>query len=861
MSVLSDSEGLPSVSGEEFLFRSLEVLEKGSKETAEFGECIIVRETDQVEYTYDNTFINTCDTSGLELKAMTAQRNYYGPKPLFNFVTISGQKYCRYGGVRVKTDAPATCAKLSMLAEIPTADRGEISVRGCSGVSQCVELILDQAGDDSGAIMKFKARPGIMLSQARVTGSGIDTKGYVSHNGTKIMTANGAKNIPAIVSNPQITHEIGVFGGSVKVDKREPATGYADADTSYIQTSSPPLSRYNYIKFNGVTVTDRYECIYSRGPLFDSGVYSVGGSDGGSGVFWSRYYVYRTCEVTDYPDGKVVLRLNFTPTDLFSPWGFNATQYNELLSLASDSACTLRYTVDATVKDADGCVNAWNGSKGKPGKLCGSDIPLSPFTMLPDRAATKITITPSCFNDPGGEAFVETNNCSILESDASCTFIGRTCSLTLAGGECAAYENRYQCGTIESYTGPVVKELNICKSSVSCMGDDCILNTGTSGAVDLADTAAKLAAADMLMSDMQCADDLNTAVDRDKAMLSCELFAGERETCSKRTLGLSNCCTTPSGVSVSDYLQLAFSISRLSRAIEGTSMSNPLTSSWVSMEDITRNSFSELTRPLTETWESIVGNSNAAKDVGSALSMETVKQEMMKKAASWTAEIFGEQAANSIFQAGGSPAFVGGKLQTGTLGLTQTAATAMSAVMLAYTVYTLINVLSAILFACSEDEQELMVRRALKSTHEVGEYCSREIFGHCVSKRTTFCMFNSPLSRIMNEQARKQLGIEWGSPTNTNCQGITVAQFQKLDMNKVDLSEWTGMMMSSGMIDFDAVTDIDKLTGTDSTYGKALEDIYTREDAITRNTNRYQSVDTDQLREDAASDFGRGIVK
>lgn len=184
----------------------------------------------------------------------------------------------------------------------------------------------------------------------------------------------------------------------------------------------------------------------------------------------------------------------------------------------------------------------------------------------------------------------------------------------------------------------------------------------------------------------------------------------------------------------------------------------------------------------------------------------------------------------------------------------------MNAVMMAYTIYTLINVLSAILFACSEGEQELMVRRALKSTHEIGEYCSRRILGHCVSRRTSFCTFNSPLSRIMNEQAREQLNISWGTPREPNCQGITVRQFQQLDMEEVDLSEWTGMMMASGMIDFESVTNIDQLTGTGSTYGEALEDLYTRQDAITRNLDRYDTIDMDQLRNDATTDFGRGTV-
>lgn len=876
MSVLGTSQGIPSVSAEAFLLSSRNLLQNGPAIKGQFGECIITPQTSSVEYSYDSTQINTCDTLALDLSPMTAARSYNGPNPPFAFVTSGGQGYCRYGGRQVKAPDAATCAKLSVLDAIPVADRGTLSAQGCGGIDQCVELVLDQAGDPAGGLMSLKARSGIVLGLARVTGTNLDPKGHIAHSGTAILTGDGTVNIPAIVSNPANSHQIGVFGGTAIVKKREPAAGW-EANThafySFVEESSSTYGtshRSHTLFWHGSTIAGKMSggsltsgaCTYHLGPVYEKTYLgSRGGSENPVDMTEHRHWVYRVCDAPGNADGRAVLRLDYSPTPLFTPWGFNAARYSDLQLLTADPSCTLTYTVDETARNADSCVSTWAGGTGTPGRLCGAAIPVAPFAMLADRAATRLTVTPQCLKDPLGQSFTQSNSCAPLQNDPSCSFLGRTCSVTLADGRCAVHENRYGCGAVQTVKAPIVKQVNVCASNLSCLGDECILDTGTSGAVDLADTAAKLAAADMMMSDMDCADDLATAVDRDKAMLGCTLFQGKRETCSRRTLGLSNCCTTPSGVSVSDYLQLAFSISRLSRALEGTSLANPVTSSWVSLENTARNSFSEMSRPLTETWESIIGNSNAAKTVGNALSMEAIKQEMMKKAASWTAKVFGEQAANAIFRVGTGPAISQGALNTGTIGLTQTAATVMSAVMTAYTIYTLINVLSTVLFACTPEEQELMVRRALKSTHEVGEYCSRKILGHCVSRRTTFCMFNSPLSRIMNEQARKQLGIDWGTPTNTNCQGITVKQFQTLDMGKVDLSEWTGMIMTSGMIDFNAVSDIDRLTGTQSTYGKALEDLYTRQDAITRNAGRYQNVDTDAIRKDAGKDFGKEAVQ
>ncbi|WP_457622983.1 conjugal transfer protein TraN [Persephonella sp.] len=78
--------------------------------------------------------------------------------------------------------------------------------------------------------------------------------------------------------------------------------------------------------------------------------------------------------------------------------------------------------------------------------------------------------------------------------------------------------------------------------------------------------------------------------------------------------------------------------------------------------------------------------------------------------------------------------------------------------------------------------------------HYIGEYCAeRWKFpggSVCVQKKKTFCCFSSPLARIIQEQGREQLGISWGTPRSPNCRGFTPEEFQKLDWNKIDFSEW-----------------------------------------------------------------------
>lgn len=374
----------------------------------------------------------------------------------------------------------------------------------------------------------------------------------------------------------------------------------------------------------------------------------------------------------------------------------------------------------------------------------------------------------------------------------------------------------------------------------------------------------KLSAVDMIASDMQCTSDPAKATNELEAQAAydtCQIFQGEHIDCGRVALGLSNCCQTPRGVSLYDYLMLAFSMARLNASITTLGFNSPITSAWASLSDPLRDSYSQLTRPLVEVWESVVGNSEIAKTAASTVSLEAIKQTMMKSAAQWTADIFGTQAANALFSVNGGAAFGAGGLNGGSIAFSAGAQTVMAAVSLAFTIYTVINVLSAILFACRPQEQELAVKRALKSTHYVGTYCSKKVLGACLKRKDSYCVFNSPLSRIMNEQIRMQLGRGWGRPDRPDCSGVTIADLNAVDMEAIDLSEWTGMLEQSELLDVNRVSDIDAMTGTESTLGKALGDLYPRENALERNSNRLRDVELSAPRNDAVTDFGRGVVR
>lgn len=111
----------------------------------------------------------------------------------------------------------------------------------------------------------------------------------------------------------------------------------------------------------------------------------------------------------------------------------------------------------------------------------------------------------------------------------------------------------------------------------------------------------------------------------------------------------------------------------------------------------------------------------------------------------------------------------------------------------------------------------------------------------------------------MNEQIRLQLGIGWGTPEEPNCQGFTVNQLNSIDMERIDLSEWTGMLVSTGQVSADKAN-VDDLTGSSSTLGNATRDLFTRENAVERTQNKLGDANQADLLQDATTDFGVGLT-
>ena len=91
---------------------------------------------------------------------------------------------------------------------------------------------------------------------------------------------------------------------------------------------------------------------------------------------------------------------------------------------------------------------------------------------------------------------------------------------------------------------------------------------------------------------------------------------------------------------------------------------------------------------------------------------------------------------------------------------------------------------------CTEAERLLAQERHAGNTHYLGTRCAKRVLGVCVRRERVWCVFGSKLGRILQEAARSQLGIGWGS-----CRGFTVSEMERIDFEAVDLSEFTENLM------------------------------------------------------------------
>ncbi len=526
--------------------------------------------------------------------------------------------------------------------------------------------------------------------------------------------------------------------------------------------------------------------------------------------------------VTRRGEGYARIRILYDPTRVVTTDQWTITpECDALIGGLSDGACALTsmQCLDGPAMDVP-CVLV-NGFE-----ICQDDLsagPLPGYSPLCRRGQItgncNFMAGPlECWTDPNGVEHCPTNDgsqpngCAVFEDDPRCAFIESSCLPFAQGqsGRCYAFEEKWDCGYDVGLPGGSSTRV-MCDGPIRCMGEECVSPPRETNP-DFGRAAATLSAMTFMAMEMQCVD-----ANPD----SCEIFGGEPMECKRALGGLQDCCNTPVGVGLADYLQLTLASYDLAKKLHlGQTLANAglnVPGAWNAVRNFASETWSTITRPFTSAWGSLTQSyGGAAVEAIESFSLDALKQEMMNATAEFVAETFGPEVASMFFSQTGTDA-----AGEAVYGLSETFATALNVIMWVYTIYLIVNILIDIIWACEEQEFVLAARREMLACTRVGSYCASDTPFGCIETRDAYCCYSSPLARIVMEGAAPQFSFDYGTPELPNCQGLTIAQVAALDWAQIDLDQWYGILASNGAIPNDAA-------GFDTDY--ALEN-------VTRNQN------------------------
>lgn len=395
---------------------------------------------------------------------------------------------------------------------------------------------------------------------------------------------------------------------------------------------------------------------------------------------------------------------------------------------------------------------------------------------------------------------VVVNDCQPYK-DKGCAQTLSTCIAKDAYGKCTMYEQRYQC-----MVKPAETTVENCSTNTFCVnenGQQRCFDANSSPDPDFGNAIAML----------ESMRELGTYIDTN----TFQIFKGEDNRCSKK-LGISNCCKPSNGGNEMSNKVMAAKAG-LSVAGEGidagsgyvydalmSSGSNYMAQGLKSMNSSLGGNFSfnpsisymglgvSYGAPAAGSTALMSSTAGAAEAYNAAAAAAEAAQ--AAQAAAAAAEAAAAAAGTAEAAAAAAAAAEAATAATATAEAAGAAAAASSSgTTFVYFNPTMFYIAIAMMIyaeltKCEPEEMALSMKIGQKLCHAVGSYCSQDSIFGCITVKETHCCFNSRLARILNEQARNQLGMGWGTPENPQCSGLTLDDFQGLDFSKIDLSEF-----------------------------------------------------------------------
>jgi conjugal transfer mating pair stabilization protein TraN len=90
---------------------------------------------------------------------------------------------------------------------------------------------------------------------------------------------------------------------------------------------------------------------------------------------------------------------------------------------------------------------------------------------------------------------------------------------------------------------------------------------------------------------------------------------------------------------------------------------------------------------------------------------------------------------------------------------------------------------------CMEDERILSDRRQKNLCEKAGTSKIKGVAGASFGRKHHFCCFGNILEKVIQKEARKQLGRSFGSGGQTDCSGLSLEDLERVDFSQMDFSE------------------------------------------------------------------------
>lgn len=568
-------------------------------------------------------------------------------------------------------------------------------------------------------------------------------------------------------------------------------------------------------------------------------------------------------------------------------------------------------TIEANYNYYKGDQGCWQGlvgfdDNGKPiyEEVCGGPVEAANLDTCEELVNKGCTFVKSqCTEGMTGDS----GTCYMNDVTYDCGGSGKLCP---AGQVDTCYygDVPYTCCN-ETKKGNDIQKTTYSCQGIACAGEEC-LDVDRTYNTNFGKVSALMQMVDYAGEDLGC-----VGMDGSQGV-TCTIFDGKSGHC-KKTTGAADCCKSPGGFGIGEYIAM------IQLAMKGHQMATGLKTfgdkiyigmkpaDWIfdptdefgatvrnvagQYADTIGKPFEVLQKGMdylkdmfSSGFDSIVGSAQKAGILDNPLT-NTVKELVGKIDGAITdmsKAIFGgggsgiggtgavvgsaEQGAEIGSQVAGQEA--GKKLAEKSLtqktlesmGFSQANAAMMTSVinfvMWVYLAYQITKMVLAMIGKCNEGDFETAAKVQTGSCHFVGSYTKKLGLG-LKKKYKSYCCYQSPLARIVNEQVKKTqpevLGLKdnpWGSAKDPICGGIPIDKIDAINWDLIDLSEWEGIIAQNNLLpDTEEALTEEKLTG--SGQNNPLNQDKSRKSVTNRAESQLQGQDVDQLRIQGAKCF------